>query len=282
MLAVGALAGCGDRPREVSPAPGRLDEATVDMITGSGDYADRHHRVDVAEVELTRRCMRAAGFTWAGAANPANPEAKEGGGVSIDYLRRHGYGLSEESAGTGPEKFGPVVDDTAMRRALLGAEDDLVELRSPAGVRYRYPRQGCAARASIAIYGDLDTWARISYQPQELNLRLGVQAKTDPRYAAKLQEWRDCMAAKHYSYDSPNAIVAGLTEAYRTDRRPLAERRAAEITIAMQDVSCDKQVRLSVTGLAIRRENAQHLDAADRAEMARLSTLFATAERKIG
>jgi hypothetical protein len=58
----------------------------------------------------------------------------------------------------------------------------------------------------------------------------------------------------------------------------LAKRRAAEATIAMQDVSCDKQVRLSATALALRREYAQGVAAADRAEMARLSTLFAAAE----
>src|SRR5690349_4871433 len=198
-LAVGTLAGCGQRSPEQSPAPGRLDESTVDMITGSGDYAERRHRVDVAEVELTRQCMHAAGFTWSGSASAENPEAKEGGGVSIDQVRLHGYGLSDEPTGLAPGQAGPVADDTALRKALLGAEDDLVELTSPAGVEYRYPRRGCAAQASIALYGDLDTWARSTYLPQEVNLRLGARAKTDPRYLAKLGEWRACMGG---TYDS--------------------------------------------------------------------------------
>jgi hypothetical protein len=269
-LAAGLLAGCS---APEAPAPGRLDEPTVDMITGSGDFAERHHRVDVTEVEVTRRCMSAAGFAWNGSANAANPEAKEGGGVSLDYLKQHGYGLSDPPADT----MGPVADHTALSRALLGAEGDVATLTSTAGVVYRYPRHGCGAQAAIALYGDLDTWARFSYLPQEVNLRLGAEAEKDPRYLAKIGEWRDCMGGK---YASPSAIVAALKQEYRTDRRPLAERRAAEVKLALQDVTCNKRVRLAATRLELRRELAQAVPAVDRRELARLSALFVDVERR--
>ena len=283
VLALGALVGCGQPrhesdPAPVNSAPAHLGADTVDMITRSGDYPERYHRVDVADVESIRRCMRAAGFAWAGVAGTVNPEAKEGGGVSLDVVREHGYGLSDGPEK--PEKIGSGVDDTALRAALFGAADDTAEMRSPNGPLYTFSRHGCAAQGHIAIYGDLDTWARISYLPQEYNLRLSTEAKADPRYETKLREWRACMAGKHYSYASPDDIVEKLIESYRTDHRPLAQRRAAEITIALQDVSCDKQVRMSATALTLRREYAQRLPAADRAELARLSALFRDAERR--
>ena len=279
VLACGSIAGCGHQPQAATfPAPDRLDEATIDMITNTGDYSQRRYRVDEIDVSLTRQCMRNAGFAWAGVADKPNPDANDGRAASLDYIRRHGYGLSEKPPAGGAAMPGPVADDTGLRTVLLGPADDLAELTAPNGVVYTFPHQGCAARSHIAVYGDLDTWARIFYLPQEINLALHGQATADPRYAAKLQGWRDCMARKNYSYESPNDAVERLTEQYRSDTRSLEQRRAAEIKIAMQDALCDEQVRLSATALALRREYAQRLQPSDRAEMARLSALFDEAE----
>jgi hypothetical protein len=250
------------------------------MITNTGGYSMRRYRVDEVDVSLTRQCMRSAGFTWAGVADKPHPDANEGQPVSLDYIRGHGYGLSEKPPAGGAEMAGPVADDTRFRTALLGPADDLAELAAPHDIVYSFPRQGCAAQAHIAVYGDLDTWARIFYLPQEINLGLHAEATADLRYAAKLREWRTCMAGKHYSYESPNDVVERLTEAYPSDRRPLQQRRAAEIKIAVQDALCDKQVRLSATALALRREYAQRLQPSDRAEMTRLSALFDAAEQR--
>ncbi|GGQ85254.1 hypothetical protein [Couchioplanes azureus] len=280
VLAAGALAGCGHhRAPPAAPAPARLDEATVDMITNTGDYAERRHRVDRVDVSLTRQCMSAAGFAWAGVADRPQPDPSGNRAVRLDYARRHGYGLSDGPAAPGPESAGPEVGD-GLRTALLGPANDLARLDAPEGVVYSFPRQGCAARSHIAVYGDLDTWARIAYLPQEFNLRLESQAKADPRYTARLREWSSCLDRKHYSYESPTAVVEQLTAAYRTDRRTLAQRRASEIEIAVQDVLCDFEVRLSATALELRREYAQRLAPADRAELTRLSTLFGAAEQR--
>jgi len=43
---------------------------------------------------------------------------------------------------------------------------------------------------------------------------------------------------------------------------------------------CDKQVRLSATAVALRREYAQRLPPSDRSEMARLHALFVAAEQR--
>jgi hypothetical protein len=280
MLAAGALAGCGHHPAPAAaPASARLDEATVDMITNTGDYAERRYRVDEVDVSLTRQCMNSAGFTWAGVADQPKPDASGNRTVRLDYALKHGYGLSDGQAAAGPESAGPEAGD-GLRAALLGPASDLAEFVAPQGVVYTFPRQGCAARSHTAVYGDLDTWARIAYLPQEFNLRLQSEANADPRYTAKLREWSNCLATSHYAYESPNAIVEQLTAAYRTDHRTLQQRRASEIKIAVQDVRCDFKVHLSATALDLRREYAQRLDPADRAELAHVSTLFDVAEQR--
>jgi hypothetical protein len=284
VLAAVVLAGCVDHPAPVAasstpPAPVHLDEAAVEMVTNTGDYAERRFRVDEVDVSLTRKCMSAAGFAWAGVADKPKPDASGNRAVRLGYARTHGYGLSDGRAAAGPESAGPDVGER-LRTALLGPANDLAEFVAPQGVVYTFPRQGCTARSHTAVYGDLDTWARISYLPQEFNLRLQSTATADPRYTVRLREWSTCLATKHYSYPSPNAVVEHLTAAYRTDHRTLRQRRASETEIAVQDVQCDFKVRLSATALDLRREYAQRLDPAERAELTRVSRLFGEVEQR--
>lgn len=274
-------AGCAAQAQVAPVAPigaAALDTAAVDLVTGSGGWEERRYRVEAADVELTRRCVAAAGLTWRGAATPVNPEAKVGGGAGLDLIHEHGYGLSDPPPAAA--RPGPVADDSALRRVLSGDPGDLADFRSPFGGVYRYSRGGCSARAHIEIYGDLESWMRISYLPQELNRRLDTAARADPRFAAKLRDWRSCMAAKGYPDRTPDDVVARLHVAYRGDTRPLAERRAAEVSIAEDDVSCDKRVGLSRTRLELRRAGALALPVADRAEVVRLAASFAAAERR--
>jgi hypothetical protein len=165
-----------------------------------------------------------------------------------------------------------------LRTTLLGPPDDLVRLEAPEGAVIWYPRSGCAARAHTAVYGDLDTWARIFYLPPETNLVLHERAMADARYAAVLVRWRGCMARHGHSYSSPNEIVATLAEEYRRGHQPLAARRAREIAIAVQDVGCNKEVRLSATALELRRDYAARLGPGQGTEMNRLAGRFDEAE----
>jgi hypothetical protein len=277
-LVLDAIAGCTQQPpRQQEPAAVHLDVATVDMVTNSGGFPESSHDIDVVDAELTRRCMKAAGFTWWRTAVAARTRAA----IDADYLariRRQGYGLSEEPEP--PPKAGPVADRSRERDALLGPPDDLATLRTPAGGVFSYPRHGCQARSRLMIFGDLDSWARATRYPQEFNRQIARASEADPRYLAKQKEWRACMAGKGYSYRTPDDIAGRLTEAYRTDSRPLAERRAAEIKIALDDFGCVKSARLAETSLQLRREYAQKLPAADRAELARLAGVFSDATKR--
>jgi hypothetical protein len=278
LLAVGLLSGCTHTQPESTPAarPAQLSEAALDMVTRSGSYPDQLWRVTIAEEKLTERCMRAAGFTWTGG---TRPPTRHTGAEALATARRNGYGMSDASPppAAAERRRAATDDDPRLRTALLGPDNDLAQLAIDGHAAYWFPRTGCAAQAHIAIYGSLDTWARISYIPQEINLTLDGQALSDRRYQATLQQWRTCMTTHHHTYTSPTDIINKLATKYRSDREPLAHRRSAEIKIAVQDVTCDQQVGLTSTENTLRREYAQKLNPSERAELARLTELFAKA-----
>ena len=271
------LGGCGRPAHAQDPAPAVLDALTLEMITDSGSYPDRSHRVEEVEVELTRQCMRAAGFAWQGSASEANPDAKDGFGASVDYLRRHGYGLSDDPNTAEPGTSDAADGQGALREALLGPDSAMGSVRSSTGMVFQYPLKGCGAKAYIALYGDLATWAQMYFLPQAIDMQLSRAARTDQRFLAKEAQWSTCMGGRHSSTET---LVAGLRAAYRTDQRPLAQRRAAEVKLALEDRSCDKRVGLSATNLTIRRELARKLSAPDRAEMSRLAARFPDVEAR--
>ena len=95
VLMAGILSGCGSSQPGGARVPDRLGQSTVDMVTNSGDYPARLYRVALVDVVLTEKCMRDAGIPWKGDVARPNPDADEGGGVSADWVRQHGYGLSE-------------------------------------------------------------------------------------------------------------------------------------------------------------------------------------------
>lgn len=275
LLLVGLLSGCTSVRPESTPAvaPARLSEEAIDLVTSSGAVPVQMWRVQVADEKLTERCMWAAGFTWTGSAQP--PAPRRDAAQMLADARRNGYGMSDVDPEAGPEPG--AAPDPRMLAALIGPEEDRAELVIDGRASYSFPRTGCLADAHTAIYGSLDTWARISYIPQEINVVLGGQARTDDRYQAALQGWRACMAAHGHAYESPLDLVERLAAAYPADRRPLARRRAAETRLAVQDVTCNQQAGLSTTEDKLRREYANRLSAKERAELTELTRLFVQA-----
>ncbi|MGV9316582.1 hypothetical protein ACWDR0_31015 [Streptomyces sp. NPDC003691] len=282
---VGVLSGCGSSQPEGARIPDHLDRSTVDMVTGTGDHPARLYRVALVDLALTEKCMRDAGIPWKGGVGRPDPAADGGGGAGADWVRRHGYGLSgaepsDRPAGDGQNGPSAGNDHPRLRETLLGPRTALAKLTAPGGIVYWYPKQGCAARAHVSVYGDLDTWARITYLPQEIGLGLIKKATSDRRYQAALGNWRTCMSRYGYSYDAPSSVPRALRKAFENSPEPLDRQRAKEITIAVRDMGCDQQVGLSATGLRLRREFADAIEPEQRAEMTRLSGLFTKAERR--
>lgn len=278
LVAVGLLSGCtSTRPESVpGAAPARLSEETVDLVTESGTYPEQRWRVRVADETLTARCMRAAGFTWTGS---ARPPTRHSAAQELADAHRHGYGMSDLAAPADPAER---ADDNAAghprrQAALFGPDHAFAQLVIDGHASYQFPRTGCMAQAHIAVYGSLDAWARITYVPQEINLTLGGQARSHARYQAALRRWQTCMAAHHHTYASPHALITQLATKYRNDHEPLAQRRSAEIKLAVQDITCNQHAGLNSTDAALRREYAQNLSPAERTELTTLTHLFAQA-----
>ncbi|MCJ0875439.1 hypothetical protein [Streptomyces sp. AP-93] len=280
VVMAGMLSGCGSSQPEGARVPDHLDQSTVDMVTNTGDYPARLYQVALVDLALTEKCMRDAGIPWKGSVDRPNPDADEGGGVSADWVRQHGYALSEAKPSDGQNGQAGNSDDPRLRETLLGPRTALAKLTAPGAIVYWYPKQGCAANAHASVYGDLDTWARITYMPQEISLGLFKKATSDQRYQAALGRWRTCMSQYRYSYDSPSSIPSALRKAFEDSTEPLDQRREKEITIAVRDMGCDQQVELSKTGLRLRRELARTIEPQQRAEMTRLSGLFTKAEQR--
>ncbi|MFI7601840.1 hypothetical protein [Actinoplanes sp. NPDC049681] len=278
LVAVGLLSGCtSTRPESVpAAAPARLSEETVDLVTESGTYPEQRWRVRVADETLTARCMRAAGFTWTGS---ARPPTRRSAAQELADARRHGYGMSDVGAPADPAEKADdkAAGDPRRQAALFGPDNAFARLVIDGHASYQFPRAGCMAQAHIAVYGSLDAWARITYVPQEINLTLGGRARSDARYQGALRGWQTCMAAHHHTYASPHALIAHLARKYRNDREPLAQRRSAEIRLAVQDLTCNQHAGLNATDAALRREYAQDLSPAERAELSTLTHLFARA-----
>ncbi|MGW6704058.1 hypothetical protein ACWGDE_04060 [Streptomyces sp. NPDC054956] len=275
-----ALSGCGSSQPGGARVPDHLDQGTVDMITNSGDYPDRLYQVALVDLALTEKCMRDAGIPWKGGVDRPNPDADQGGGVSADWVRQHGYALSEAAPSDGRNEQAGNGDHPRLRETLLGPRTALAKLTAPGGIVYWYPKEGCAAKAHVSVYGDLDTWARITYIPQEISLGLFKKATSDQSYEALLGRWQTCMSQYGYSYDSPSRIPPALREAYAHSTEPLEQRRKEEIAIAVRDMGCDQQVELSKTGLRLRQTFAHAIEPEQRAEMIRLSGLFTKAEQR--
>jgi hypothetical protein len=289
-LALGSLSGCAKRPPESASElrfpsagayPDRPTERAIDMITNSGDYPDRRYGMDLWDMALTERCMREAGIQWSGVVDQPNPDAKYGRSVSLDFVRQHGYGLSD-GAGASSEPTPTPSDDERLRHALLGSPDDVERLVVPGIAAYGYPRHGCAAQARSAVYGDLKTWALIFHLPSELNLDVHQKAVADRRYADAVKRWSACMKERGHSYETPRDIPTSLVQQYRRTSQPqsLEQRKAAEIALALEDARCDKEARLTATRLELRREYASKIDPQLGREINRLAALFDAAEQR--
>lgn len=260
VLAIGGLFGCGS-PRPKSTAPASPEPAAaIDMITGSGTFPARRHLFDKATDTVTDQCVRAAGVPWS--SRPAEPPAASDEDRILDLpgRRLHGYGIADAGNPDDP------ADSPRVASLLVGSPPRYGTLTIPGMAKYTFPVTGCLAEGRAAVAGDVSTWARISYLPAEIGRRLGRAVAADPRYLAAQRRWRQCMADRDLPYATPDDLRTHLA---RT-RAP----RAEEIRLAVQDAQCDHDVRLSLTGLALRRAAAATLDPGLRTEMARLSAAF--------
>ncbi|MCI4066131.1 hypothetical protein MRQ36_27720 [Micromonospora sp. R77] len=271
-LLVGVLSGCEGQPENtpttaaVTAGPEaeiELGTAAIDLATNSGTYPDRNYVVELADERATQRCVRAAGLTWSGFVYQPPPGSDEDRALNIEGRRRDGYGLADAGRGSLGEPPGGS-GGARLEEALFGRSRKVAQLRVPGAGEVGYPVEGCTARAHAAVFGDVTTWARVTFLPSGINMMLAKKAAADPRLQAPLREWSRCMAEHGHQYNNPKEIRYQLISQKANRER--------EIAVAIQDADCNRAAGLARTELELRRAAARALPADQRAELAGLAT----------
>ena len=138
------------------------------------------------------------------------------------------------------------------------------------------PATGCIARARTTLAGDVQTWAKIFYVPQQFDDQLNRKALKDTSYQAALGQWRACMAHKGYTYASPDAAIAQLRKKYEQKARS-SDFRHVEISVAVADGECAGRTHLPATLLRVRRNLVAQLPAGDLSFLRSVTTSWESA-----
>lgn len=218
---------------------------------------------------LTQRCIRRYGLRWPTSPEHVPPEGPEHmeryGIIDADVVAEFGYHQPPQPG---------VTDDDGAGQSWSVAADDVMT----GGVE-RYdgkpvPDGGCNG----AAMRELGTEPPQGGPPKApLSRRLAgrayEQALADPRLDPAVAEWRDCMTAAGYDYDSP--LDAGR------DRAWYAEPGASKPEIATARADLDCRVRSNYAGMFYALDAAYQREAvaAHRAELRELREEAAEIDR---
>lgn len=275
------LAGCvASDPVSTAPAA-----TAFDLLTRSGSFHRQQHAVKVAEDELVGRCMREAGPFPRFPNEVPTPDlaTDEDRVLRTEERRRIGYGLSlgSDHGALARDRFVrdlSAKQQEAFTRALFGAEEKRRGIEVPGTGPVTFPGEGCLFEAQQAIFGDILTWARITYLPEALDNKLGDSVAHAPAYVKAMRGWTTCMARRGHRYASPAAAQEDLAARYaaqgRSDR--LLER---EIAVAVADADCAREGGVVRLVLEEKRRLASSLPEAERRSLAELAEQWSRAVR---
>ncbi|MFG1913275.1 hypothetical protein [Micromonospora sp. NPDC048898] len=256
---------CAPGPGTTPPPADALTEQAVDLVTDSGAQPARRLFTTAAEEEVTRRCMAALGETYRPYVPPLAAGDDEHRLVDLPKRRSRGY---EFTSPVNPPSVGPDAKRPAFQKALFGDGSRDLGLTLPDASVVSFPSSGCVAQGRAAVYTDVVRWARVDSIPQVIGNRLRDQVSGSPELAAATRRWASCMRSKGLPYARPAAA------------REAAGVPAREVTIAVADGECDLQAHLTGTELALRRQAATRLPAADRRELNDLASTACTAAKE--
>lgn len=241
-LAATGLAGCaGDTPSGQAPAARLYPFHSAVYYT-----AAEQQRIDAAVETAVADCMRRRGYSYA---NPAGTKA----GVEPDnpyglldpgMVASTGYGIVPAVEQDREHRSPGGVTDRGYVEALDGTTKSQVDIRLPDGPPVTIARDGCEARARVAVFGA--DWDRLYYTVQALSNSVIVKTQADPAVVEAVARWSRCVrAAGHPATmleDLPMAIQR-RAEAAKGDDQTRAVARA-ELTTATADSGCQQQAGL--------------------------------------
>ncbi|QNP68154.1 hypothetical protein IAG44_00835 [Streptomyces roseirectus] len=264
LVALGALSACAVRASDPAPAP-ELTAAQLD-------------RLERAEAGLVRTCMAGHGFRY-WPAPPAGDEEKYHADFVLDdvaWARVHGYGSRSPRVVRARQQRNPnqvyVESLSGARRAAYAAAldgtsaDGVLTVRLPTGATAATPRGGCRATAQQRLYGDRETWFRVSGVAMNLTPLWVPDLVGDPRFGTALTAWSACMRRAGHSYADPQEVRAALPAL--TEGLTEAQARAAESGLAVTEARCARDVALADTARALKRVYLARVSARYRTELA--------------
>lgn len=271
-----------------APAVGSavLTRSALDLLTKSGGWGSGQRALDRADDELTRSCLRKAGFDYPlGPVTTPRTSDDEVAVVDLATRRRYGYQVTQHAPVPTPAPADRYVaglsasDQALFRRALFGPDGAIGVVELPGGQGIQVHTQGCEARSRARLAGDLAEWELVQHLPEQLNDQLTTRVLKSREYLATLARWRTCMAGSGYPYPSPEAAHQDIVDRYaRSTVVPgLAARERA---VATADGECALRLHLIASAVTDRRALASGLPAADRRGLVDAATRWTSAVQK--
>ena len=139
-----------------------------------------------------------------------------------------------------------------------------------------FPGRGVCFEAQAELFGDILTWARVTYVPEELNNKLTGLVTSAPAYTQTMQRWSGCMARRGYHYAFPAKAKEDLAARYKAEGKSdlLLEQ---EIAVAVADTECARQTGITQVVLDLKKSSASTLSASEQRSLSELSAEWSRA-----
>ncbi|MFD9036461.1 hypothetical protein ACFVZW_35800 [Streptomyces sp. NPDC059567] len=264
---VGCSSGSGtgrDDAGDTSGGPAAApDSASAAKATSAFDSAKELARqVGAMELQITKKCMVAQGFTVHPpdpvAAPDADGDKAPEGRVSptAEQAARNGYGAAPDAGGERPENStqeqpGPWRDlpDAEKQRYTLaknGAPDQVVSYETGEG-KFASPSGGCIGETRKKLYGDMPKYLRLMWLTDNgMRHEAGRRAEQSDTFLKAVGSWSSCMEKAGYGgLKSPADAVKKAKDYYggkdaekNLDAAAVESGRKNEIAQAKADASC--------------------------------------------
>ncbi|MHB1834345.1 MAG: hypothetical protein ACYCXW_05210 [Solirubrobacteraceae bacterium] len=151
--------------------------------------------------------------------------------------------------------------EMAYRMALAGPKGDNGRFTVAGVAQHGYTTEGCLAEASRALYGSRLLAVQAGYLPEDLNLVVAHDVRSDPSFITATRRWSACMeqATGGRSSEPYNVANELLAHEARANGPVSPVERAQEVRVAVADARCQYRSGLIRTSVALRRRFAAHL-----------------------
>ncbi|MFF4989573.1 hypothetical protein ACFY19_20440 [Streptosporangium saharense] len=220
-----------------------------------GSYAEYEILTKALQVKIAR-CMAMHNFTYHISKTSPKRRGEEhwGGQFQMDLTnddveksKREGYGLYQEAAGqTTPKDPNTYVNSLppsrqqAWNRAMVG-DGHRAEATLPGITKVGIPAGGCIGEAYNQLYGDLQTYIRVSGVMNGLGIPLKGRWGKDPQVLAASEPWRQCMKSKGLPFKEWKDAVEAAAKIYEDNKLSRQQAHPEEIRIATADAECSVQ-----------------------------------------